>query len=153
MKTIILGIGNDIVKDDGVGIYTADLLKKVITNNNIIIETTHSAGIYILDFIEGYHKAILIDSIKTIDGEPGTIYKINLRDLKIKNRPHFLHTVDLLQMILLYKDQDVKLPTDITLYAIEAGDTSGFGEHLSPEVKKSAHKLFHRLKKELLLEI
>jgi len=151
MRTIILGIGNEIVKDDGVGIFVAHLLKIVNKNKDVDIETTNSAGIYILDFIEGYDRAVLIDSIKTEGGEPGNIYEINVRNWNSKEISNSVHTVDVINALTFYKKHDTRLPDEILLYAVEIGDASGFGEQLTPEVRKSAYTLYIKLKKELSL--
>ena len=63
MKTLVLGLGNTILSDDGVGIHIASEIKKKC--NNIDVLEASAAGFRVVDEIIGYDKLILIDSIKT----------------------------------------------------------------------------------------
>ena len=65
MKTLILGIGNPILTDDRVGIKIARKLKEEKPELEVV-ETSES-GISLLDFIVGYNKLIIIDSIKEVE--------------------------------------------------------------------------------------
>ncbi|GAH29444.1 unnamed protein product, partial [marine sediment metagenome] len=80
MNTLILGIGNPILTDDGVGIKIARKLKE--GNARLEVIETSEAGIALLDLIAGYDKLIIIDSIKIEKGKPGDLYRLELEDLK-----------------------------------------------------------------------
>ena len=80
MDVLILGIGNMILTDDGVGIKTARRIKE--ENPNLEITEASEGGIGLLDYASGYDKLIIIDSIKTEQGKPGEVYKIEFEDLK-----------------------------------------------------------------------
>jgi len=68
MKEIILGIGNPILSDDGIGIYIARKLKE--ENPNWEIVETSDAGFRLIDLIIDYERAIFIDSVKTGKKKP-----------------------------------------------------------------------------------
>ena len=63
MKTIVLGVGNPILQDDGVGIHVANQLKQHVNHPNVTIDEALTGGMNLLDLITGYDKAILIDAV------------------------------------------------------------------------------------------
>ncbi|MBU1941107.1 MAG: hydrogenase maturation protease, partial [Candidatus Thermoplasmatota archaeon] len=64
MKTIILGVGNPILSDDGVGLHVIQQLKKCIKNPQIHLDEALTGGMNLLDLLIGYDKAIIIDAVK-----------------------------------------------------------------------------------------
>ena len=80
MKALVVGIGNPILTDDGAGIRIAQKIRK--ENPKLEVIETSEAGIGLLDLVDGYDKLVLIDSVKTGQGEPGELYKLCLEDLK-----------------------------------------------------------------------
>ena len=79
MKTLILGVGNPTLMDDGVGIKIARKLKE--ENPELEVTETSEVGITLLDLVVGYDRLIIIDSIKTESGKPGELYELELEDL------------------------------------------------------------------------
>ena len=71
MNTLILGIGNTILTDDGIGIKIAQKLKE--DNPELEVMETSEVGMALLELLDGYDKAIIIDSIKTEQGKPGEL--------------------------------------------------------------------------------
>ena len=78
MKTIVLGIGNPKLGDDGVGVHVANELKNQIKNPSVTIDEAITGGMNLLDLILGYDKAIIIDAVKTKDGAKGEVRRIPL---------------------------------------------------------------------------
>ena len=73
-NTLILGIGNDILTDDGVGPRLCDFLKEEFKNTSVNFEKLNVGGLEVLEFIQGYQTVIFIDAIKTLDGRVGDVY-------------------------------------------------------------------------------
>jgi len=76
MKTLILGIGNSILGDDGVGVHVAQELAERITDESIDVKDTSVGGLNLLELIVGYDRLIVIDAIMTEDGEVGEVYRL-----------------------------------------------------------------------------
>ena len=74
IETLVLGIGNEILTDDGVGLKLCDFLKEKYKNKPIQFEKLSVGGLEILEFIQGYETVIFIDAIKTVDGQIGDVY-------------------------------------------------------------------------------
>ena len=133
-NTLILGIGNPILTDDGVGIKIAGKIKEGIPELEVV--ETSEAGIALLDFIVGYDKLIVIDSIKTEQGKPGKVYKLELEDLKPAKDFASSHGIDIATVVELGQRLGYRMPKYISLYAVEIGDNTTFGEKCTEEVEK-----------------
>ena len=82
-KTLVLGVGNEIRGDGGIGIYLARRLKKTLPRTFKIKELT-TAGLDLLEAVSGFNRVILIDAIQTTGGFPGQVYHLRLDDFKFK---------------------------------------------------------------------
>ena len=71
-KILILGIGNILLSDEGIGVHVAQLLEKKIFPENISVIDGGTGGFHLLSYFEDYTQLILIDA--TIDNAPiGTV--------------------------------------------------------------------------------
>jgi hydrogenase maturation protease len=134
MKTLILGIGNLILTDDGVGIKIAHKLKEERPELEVV--ETGEAGLSLLDLITGYDRLIIIDSIKTEQGEPGQVYKLELEDLKPAMDFSSSHGIDIATAFKLGQSLGYKMPESVSLYAVETKDNTTFGERCTEEVEE-----------------
>jgi len=133
-STLILGIGNPILTDDGVGIKIARKLKE--GNLQAEVAETSESGIALLDLIPGYDKLIIIDSIKTDEGKPGDVYKLELEDLSPAMDFTSLHGISIATALELGRMMGYKMPECVSLYAVEIKDSVTFSEDCTPEVEK-----------------
>src|SRR4030066_253399 len=93
MKTLILGIGNPILSDDGVGFLVAERLKEALkTRKDITVKETSVSGLSLLDEITGYERLIIVAAIQTRDGKPGDIYRLTPADFNV-GRMAVIHDV------------------------------------------------------------
>ncbi len=134
MNTLILGIGNPILTDDGVGIKIAQRLKE--ENAKLKVIETSEAGITLLDLIAGYDKLIIIDSIKTEKGKPGDLYKLELEDLKPSKDFSSSHGIGIATAFELGQRLGYRLPKSVSIYAVEIKDNTTFGEKCTEEVEQ-----------------
>lgn len=133
MKTLILGFGNPILTDDGVGIRIAHKIKE--ENPYLEVIETSEAGIALIDYVTGYDKLVIIDSIKT-EEKPGELYKLELEDLKPAAYFSSSHGLDIATAFKLGDSLGYKMPKHISLYAVEIRDNTTFGEECTEEIEK-----------------
>lgn len=133
MNTLILGMGNSILTDDGVGIKIARKLKEREPELEVI--ETSEAGIALLDFIVGYDKLIIIDSIKTEKGKPGELYRLGMEALKPAANLSSSHGIDIATAYEIGQGLGYKMPKYISIYAVEVEDNTTFGEKCTGEVE------------------
>ena len=134
MNTLILGIGNPILTDDGGGIKIAQKLKE--ENPELEVIETSEAGIALLDFIVGYDKLIIIDSIKTKKGKPGDLYQLELGDLKPSKDFSLSHGISIATAFELGQGLGYRMPKFVSIYAVNIKDNSTFGEECTEEVEQ-----------------
>jgi hydrogenase maturation protease len=140
MKTLILGIGNTVLTDDGVGCKVAQRLEKRLRGrSNITVKETAVSGLSLLDEITGYERLIIIDAIQTHDGKPGAIYKLSPSDFKT-GRMAIIHDLGLVSTLELGRRLEMDMPREVVIFAIEAKEMATFSEKLSPEVEKAVPK-------------
>jgi hydrogenase maturation protease len=134
MKTIVLGVGNPILQDDGVGLHVIDALRKHMNNPMVTLETASTGGMNLLDIMLGYEKVILIDAVKQNGNVPGKVKRFLLSDFPTvhSSNPHDVTFSEALQVAKRLGEKH--LPSTIVLIGITVKNTYEFGEHLSSEV-------------------
>ena len=141
MKTIILGVGNQILGDDGVGIHVANELKKHIHIPDIIIDEAITGGMNLLDLILGYDKAIIIDAVKSETGENGEVKRIPLSDFSTMHscNPHDVSLIEAIKMAT--KIGETRIPKEIIIIGVMMKQIPcEFGEKLSKKIATAVPK-------------
>lgn len=142
MKTIIVGLGNPILGDDGVGWKVAEEVKKRLSSDlPVAIELLSLGGISLMERLIGYEHAILIDAIAS-DQEPGSIITLKLSELPDYSALHTtsVHDTTLQNALKLGKAMGADLPDQVTVVGIATNQVYDFGEELSPPVAKAISK-------------
>lgn len=134
-KIIVLGIGNPILCDDGVGIHIVRQLKRHIEDTNIILDEAYTGGLPLVDQLSGYKKSILIDAIKSPQDKNGTIKRLTLDDLPTTHSSN-PHDMSLYTAIQLAKKMGDAIPQEIIIIGVVVNNPPCFGEHLTPEINK-----------------
>jgi len=141
MKTIILGVGNPILCDDGVGIHVAKQLKQHIHDPNVTIDEALTGGMNLLDLLVGYDRAILIDAVKTKNAKHGEVKRFSLDDISSVHscNPHDVSFVEALK--LAEKLGENRIPREIIIIGILLKETPyEFGEQLSSKIAAAVPK-------------
>ena len=148
-KTLVLGLGNPILGDDGVGIRVAqDLRERLTDRTDVDVIEADAGGLRILDLIVGYEKLVLIDSINLSDGKPGRVYRLTPHDLRFTTRVSSPHDVNFATALDLGRRQGLPVPNQIEIYAIGVWENQTFGENLTPEVERAVPDIVDRILKD-----
>ena len=137
LKTLVLGLGNPILSDDGVGICVAEAIKQHFHDDAVTVMEASQAGLNLLDLISGYDKLILIDAIQTVGGGIGEVYRLEASDLASTLHTCSPHDVNLATALELGKGIGMDLPREIIIFAIEVKDVTTFSEKYTPEVREA----------------
>jgi hydrogenase maturation protease len=136
MKTLVLGLGNPLVSDDGVGLRVAAQLKHLLAGRtDVDVDEDYWGGLRLMERMVGYDRAIVIDAICT-GAEPGTVHRLTPEDIATQ-RSTSAHDVDLRTALELGRRAEMHLPADehVLLVAIEAQDVINFSEECTPAVQ------------------
>jgi hydrogenase maturation protease len=138
MKTMVLGVGNPILQDDGVGIHVIEeIRKKRISDSDVSFETAFTGGLNLLDMIRGYDKVILVDAIAEQNSTPGEVKRFSIQSAASLHSSN-PHDVSLAEALTLAKELgDTALPEEIILIGIIIRRTHDFGENLSADVQRA----------------
>ncbi len=137
VKSLVLGLGNPILRDDSAGIRVAQYIKQRYCMQDVTVMEASQGGLNLLDLIAGYDKLILIDAIQTVDGEIGEVYRLGVSDLKVTRHVGSPHDTSLATALELGKRLGMDLPREIVIFAIEVEDVTTFSEECTPELRKT----------------
>lgn len=132
--TLILGLGNDILSDDAVGLrVAAGLQRRLGARRDVEVRQVCEMGLALLDLIVGCREAILVDSIQTDGADPGTLREFDAADLRTRRgaSPHFLGVGETLELGRLL---GLAMPERVRILAIEVADPFTLGTDLTPAV-------------------
>ena len=132
MKTLVLGLGNDLLSDDAVGILAVRALKRQIGHQADIVESDLT-GLGLMDILAGYKKVLIIDAVQTARFRPGTIIDVDPKDLDAIPNPS-PHYTGLPEMIAIAEQLNLDFPDEIKILAIEVADHCALGGELSKPV-------------------
>jgi hydrogenase maturation protease len=138
MKTLIIGLGNPILSDDGVGWKVVEMLRSsVLCPPSVILETASLGGLSLMERLEGYQRAILVDSMETGQSPVGSVRVFPLSELPNPADSHSAsaHDTSLMTALETGRRMGLDLPEKITVVAIEATTVHEFSEELSPAVE------------------
>ena len=135
-KILILGLGNDILTDDGIGPRLLHDLAQMIDDPNVKFDVTCCGGLEIVEYIKGYEKVVFIDAIRTRDGKPGEVYYFKPSDFRESMHLSNLHDVNFLTALKLGNTLDMNLPSDLHIIAVEIIEDMEFSEEFTMPLQK-----------------
>ena len=154
MKTLVVGLGNPILGDDGIGWQIAQKLQQLKEiPSDVTIECLAIGGISLMEALIDFDRAILIDAIITHQVPIGRVSCYKLGDLPNLNTGHMTsaHDTSLVDALQLGKSLGAHLPEDISVVTVEAHKVYDFSEEMTSAVA-AAVPLALKIIQELLIE-
>lgn len=136
IKTVVIGLGNTILSDDGAGVFAARRLRDLVDESVEIVEA-ETAGMDLLEMLKDHERAVIIDAIKLDAVDPGTVFRLKPDDLKITPRLASCHDIDIVTALALGKRLGFEMPRDVTIFAIQGEDLLTLHEGCLPAVERS----------------
>jgi hydrogenase maturation protease len=133
----VIGIGNPLAGDDGVGIEAVRLLQKVLTDTRVHCMTCERGGLDLLDMLAGYNNVIIVDAAKTRLHPPGTVKTVSFQKPFPTTGSLSLHTIDLQALLGFGTMIGMSMPGKVTVYAVETADPATFREGFSLDVRRA----------------
>jgi len=141
MRTIVIGLGNPFLSDDGVGVRVAHEIQKSPNQPGapeITVTESGAGGLRLMEMMVDYDRAILIDAITDWPGgKPGQIHRLTMDDLRqISPAQHTAsaHDVNLPTAMAAGRLLGLQLPEEVVIFAIGASNVSEFSEEPTPEI-------------------
>jgi hydrogenase maturation protease len=137
-STLILGLGNPILGDDGVGWRVAEAVQLLVQGRQPPIEVDFASlgGLSLMERVLGYQHVILIDCLETGADPIGTVHSMPLGDLANPMAGHSASAHDTSLMTALQAAQTMgeHTPARIDVVTIEAKLSYEFSEQLSSPI-------------------
>ena len=151
MKTLVLGMGNTLLSDDGIGIIIKRFLEHRLNNEpGIDFVETSWGGFRIIDILSGYDYAVIVDAIKSANKPQGYIYHFKSEDFLPTPRLTSCHDINFATALKLAETLNAKVPSDIDIFAVEVENNYTISEQISPSLWKSIVKCSGEIIKRLV---
>jgi hydrogenase maturation protease len=99
------------------------------------------AGFELIDLLRDYRRAILVDCLTIPDPRPGRVRRLGLHDVSGSSRLVNAHEVSIGVAFQLAERMGIRMPTEVEILAVEAGDTCTIAEGLTPAVEAAVAPL------------
>jgi len=146
IKTLVLGLGNTLFKDDGLGVQAIERLE--VASLSVEIKNGATLGLGLFETLKNADKAVVVDAVD-MGQTPGTIARFTaLEILDLPASQNFsLHEIGLLEVLKIGKslNEDFRNVIIIGVQPKEIGP----GEGLSEEVEKAVPQVLEMIKKEV----
>jgi len=146
MKTLILGVGNFLLKDEGVGVHVIHELEKENLPPDVSLMDGGTGGLHLISWLQDYDRIIMIDA--TLDENPtGTIRLIYPRYASDFPQLMSAHEIGLRDMIVAMSLTG-DLP-EIRLIVVSVENINEVGTELSPEIQAVIPEILRVVKEQL----
>jgi hydrogenase maturation protease len=136
-RTLLLGLGNDILADDAIGLRVAAAVQERVADRpDLTILTSAEMGLSLLDLIVGFDDLVIVDSVQTPQGSPGFLHQLDGDDLKSLPAisPHFL---GIGEVLALGRKLGMAVPSRVRIFAIEVLDPFTVSSSLTPTLQSA----------------
>jgi hydrogenase maturation protease len=134
--TLVLGLGNDILSDDGVGLRATRRVAELVGDLAEVAEAS-IATIDLLALISGYDRVIIIDAFLSPDLPPGTPVRATPDDLPQGFGYRSFHTLTFREVLDMGRWLGIPLPEEVVIHGLAVKETTTFGKEFSPQVEEA----------------
>ncbi len=146
---LILGLGNEILCDDAIGIKLIDDLKNRIDTTGIDFNKMCVGGLEIVELIKDYDLIIVIDSMRSTFGVPGELYCFEPESFKETLHLTSLHDISFLSALKLVNKIYSHTPHKLAILAIEIIEDQYFSEQFTPEIENKYPGILIQVEKQV----
>ncbi len=147
-RLLIIGLGNEFISDDGVGIHAVRSIRQRLLQehgsrlpDSLAILELSVGGIQLLDALCDSDRCLIIDALRTGDAPPGSIRRFDQVPGAGQATITSSHQLDLPQLLMLARALGAKTPRTITIYGIETEDITTFADHCTGAVAAALPRL------------
>ncbi|MBL7161703.1 MAG: hydrogenase maturation protease [Anaerolineales bacterium] len=165
MKTLVVGLGNPILTDDGVGVKVAyaveealrsqTSLRSLTSGDDITVTEASVGGLRLMELMVGYDRVIIIDAIIHPNGnkhKAGTIFQMSqqdLEDISLTQHSASAHDTTLNTALDMAARMGLHLPKEVLIFAVEVEEIFVFSDEPTPAVAAAIPKVTEMVLEEL----
>ncbi len=146
MSTVVIGLGNTTLSDDGAGPLAARELGRRLAREVDAVQVVELGigGLRLMETMVGHERAIVLDALHTGQLAAGTVVELDLDDLDGSLHQCSVHDMSLPAALAVGQAAGVDLPSQIRVLGIEVLDVTTFSHELSPAVAQALPELVAR---------
>jgi hydrogenase maturation protease len=147
-RTVVLGLGNPVRRDDGVGLAVAEAVRQALVSVSlpaVEVATSTRAGFEIIDLLHGCSRAIIVDCLDVPRPRPGRVRRLDLDAVQGAPRLVDAHGLSLPLVFRLAHSLGISMPSQVEILGVEAGDCMTLGETLTPAVQAAVEPLARKI--------
>jgi hydrogenase maturation protease len=133
-RITVMGIGNPLVKDEGVGVRVIEMMMSTLSfPDNVTLIDAGTMGMGILNLFQDCDYLLVIDAVDGTGEEPGTVVRMTPQDMApntIKHSMHDMRLVDVLEAATLMGTRP-----DVDCIGIQVLDMDGIAVGLTPPLE------------------
>jgi hydrogenase maturation protease len=147
--TLIIGLGNPLRGDDGVGITVARALSERMLPAGVEVVDGGTQGLGLVSVMEGRRRVILVDAAD-VGQAPGTFVRFALHEARLRgdDQPLSVHAAGLREALLLAQALGT-LPDQVIIFGVQPASVD-WNDALSPEIKAALPALVKAVRAEAL---
>jgi hydrogenase maturation protease len=148
LSALIIGLGNPLRRDDGVGVRVAELLAGRALSDGVQVVDGGTPGLELVNLLEGWPRVVLVDAAN-VGQEPGQFVRFTLDQVQLLGEDEHIsvHGAGLRDALLLAQVLGV-LPDQIVIFGVQPASLE-WREGLSPEVEAALPDLLQSILKEV----
>ncbi len=150
-RVLILGLGNPLLGDEGIGVRVVEELKGLELPDGVTVVEGGTAGLGLIGLMEEFQRVIIVDATD-MGHPPGRVVRFTPLEaqFKVTDAPLSLHQIGLGEVLALADALEV-VPAELVIIGIQPSRVEG-GAGLSPEVEGAIPQIIRLICDELKLE-
>lgn len=148
-KTAVIGLGNDLLRDEGTGVHAVRLLEKKLKGVDVDVIEARTCGMNLLHQLEERNKIIFIDA-GNCGLKPGEYARFTPQEVK-SNRQldrHSLHEFDLITFLEFARKLYPRQTIEFVIYCMQVAEVS-MSEALSEPAQRNLPNMIHDICREI----
>ena len=141
----IIGIGNLLASDDGIGIRAVREVSARLTDSRVRVVESERGGMDLLEHLAGLATAVIVDAALTGSRAPGEVTVFSMHSPFAPEACPSLHTIDLPGLLAFGEVMGMPLPHTVRVVTVEAQDIETFRESCTPAVEASLPEVVERI--------
>jgi hydrogenase maturation protease len=133
---VVLGLGNAILCDDGVGIKVVRFLAQNNARADVVYKEAELAGFALIDLLEGFERAIVVDAVRLRDATaPGEVTVFEASRLEPSMHLVAGHQIDLPTALEMGRRLGRPVPDLVRVVGVQIENDTTFSESCTPAVE------------------
>jgi hydrogenase maturation protease len=142
---LLLGLGNDILSDDAVGLHVARAIRRRLSDlDGVEVHETMDMGLSLLDHIVDFETVFLVDAIQTGRVPPGHLHEFNCDDFRVlpTKSPHCL---GIGEVLALGRELGMAMPSRVRILGVEVEDPFTIKTQITPALRRTLPAIIERV--------